>query len=128
MNSSLAFVARILLAAIFLISGTRKLMAFGFISGMLAKKGFPVADITLALTIALEIFGGAMLIANWHAKYAAWALAAFTLVAGTIFHNFWGSPSPEFDNQFNHFLKNIAIVGGLLMVAATSGDEDKLRA
>ena len=76
MHSSLTGVARILLAALFLISGVRKLMVFGIVSGMMAGKGFPVPDVFLGLAILLEIAGGLMLIANWNAKYAAWALAA----------------------------------------------------
>ena len=120
MNSPVGTIARSLLAAIFLISGVRKAMAFSIVSAMMAKKGFPAADVFLVLTIVLEIAGGLMLIANWNARYAAWALAAFTLAAGSIFHdfwNFWGSPQPEFNNQLNHFLKNLAIVGGLVLVA-----------
>ena len=120
MDSPLGTVARTLLAAIFLISGVRKAMAFSIVSAMMAQKGFPTADVFLVITIVLEIAGGLMLIANWNARYAAWALAAFTLAAGSIFHgfwNFWDSPQPEFNNQLNHFLKNLAIVGGLVLVA-----------
>jgi putative oxidoreductase len=127
MNQPLAMLARILLAAIFLISGVRKVMAFPIVAGMMSGKGFPFPEVFLAATIALEIVGGIMLVLNWNAKYAAWALAAFTLAAGSIFHGFWHVwtlPPPVFNNEFNHFLKNIAIVGGLLLVAALpSGDE-----
>jgi putative oxidoreductase len=120
MGTPVTLIARLLLASIFLISGVRKLLGFSIVSGMMAKKGFPVSDVFLVLTIILEISGSLMLIANWNARYAAWALAAFTLASGTIFHafwNVWGAPPPEFNNEFNHFLKNVAIVGGLLLVA-----------
>lgn len=123
MNALLTQIARLLLASIFVISGVRKAMAFGAVSGMMASKGFPIADVALVLTIILEIVGGILLVVNWHAKYAAWALAAFTLAAGTLFHAFWhkwGAPPPEFNNELNHFLKNVAIIGGLLMIAAQS--------
>lgn len=125
MTDSLNFAGRCLLAAIFLVSGVRKILAFGAVSGMMAGKGFPMPDVVLAATIALEILGGLMLIANWQARAAALALAAFTLVAGAIFHGFWGhfnAPPPQFNNELNHFLKNVAIVGGLLLVAAGSND------
>ena len=120
MNPLLGHAARILLAALFVISGTRKILAFGFVSGMMAQKGFPIADVFLVATIVVEIAGGLMLVANWNAKYAALTLAAFTLATAAIFHgfwNFWGAPLPEFNNQLNHFLKNVAIAGGLLLVA-----------
>lgn len=120
MTTPLSLLARCLLAAIFVISGVRKVLAFGPVSGMMAAKGFPMPDAFLAATIVLEIAGGLMLIANWNARYAAWALAAFTLAAGSIFHGFWhvwDAPPPVFNNELNHFLKNLAIVGGLLLVA-----------
>ena len=84
----------------------------------MAKTGFPLPNVVLALTILLELAGGVMLILNWQARYAAVALAAFTLAAGLIFHNFWAASPDQITNQFNHFLKNVAIVGGLLLVAA----------
>lgn len=126
MSTTMATLARTLLAVIFLVSGVRKVMGFGGVSGMMAAKGFPMADVVLAATIVLELAGAVMLIANWNAKCAAWALAAFTLAAGTIFHGFWnhwGAPPAAFNNELNHFLKNVAIIGGLLMVAATSSSD-----
>jgi len=129
MNPSLHTLARTLLAAIFLISSVRHIMGFAIVSGMMARKGFPVPEVFLALTIVLEIVGGLMLVANWSARYAAWALAAFTLAAGAIFHGFWNvwtASPPEFNNEFNHFLKNVAIVGGLLLIATSRSDETPL--
>jgi putative oxidoreductase len=119
MNSSIAPVARILLTAIFLVSGVRKIMAFAAVSAMMTKRGLPAPDVLLALSIVLDLAGGLMLIANWHVKYAAWALAAYTLVAGVLFHgfwDFWGASPGEFSNQLNHFLKNVGIIGGLLLL------------
>jgi putative oxidoreductase len=126
MKSSVDTLARTLLAAIFLISSFRHLTGFAMVSGMMARKGFPVPEVFLSLTIMLEIVGGLMLIVNWHARYAACALAAFTLAAGSIFHGFWNvwaAPAPEFNNEFNHFLKNVAIVGGLLLIALSPSKE-----
>lgn len=117
MNSPVTLLARCLLASIFVVSGVRKIFGFSFVSGMMAGKGFPMPDVMLVVTIGLEIVGGLMLIANWNARYAAWALAAFTLAAGVIFHGFWSVPPAAFNNEFNHFMKNLAIVGGLLLVA-----------
>lgn len=119
---SLAFLARGLMALIFLVSGVRKAFAFPAVAAMMGAKGFPAPEVFLVLTIALEIAGGLMLVIGWQVRCAALALAAFTLVAGIIFHGFWahwGAPGSQFANELNHFLKNIAIVGGLLQAAAT---------
>ena len=127
MNSSVALVARILLASIFLISGVRKIMAFSIVAGMMGGKGFPMPEVMLGLTIALELVGGVLLILNVMTRPVAIALAAFTVVAGAIFHNFWaktGLPPPEYNSDLNHFLKNVAIAGGLLMVAAVPVETD----
>ena len=129
MKSSLDTLARTLLAAIFLISSFRHLTGFAVVSGMMARKGFPLPEVFLTLTITIEIIGGLMLVANWNARYAAWVLAAFTLAAGSIFHGFWNvwaAPAPEFNNEFNHFLKNVAIVGGLLLIAISPSKEKSI--
>jgi putative oxidoreductase len=126
MKPSLDTLARTLLSAIFLISSVRHITGFAIVAGMMARKGFPVPEVFLALTIILEIAGGLMLVLNWNARYAAWVLAAFTLAAGSIFHGFWNvwaAPPPEFNNEFNHFLKNLAIVGGLLLIAVSPSQE-----
>lgn len=125
MNSALACLARCLLASIFLFSGVRKVLAFAAVSGMMAGKGFPMSDVVLVLTIALEIGGGLMLVVNRHARWAALALAGFTLAASVIFHGFWhawDAPQPQFNNELNHFLKNIAIIGGLLLIVAGTSE------
>jgi putative oxidoreductase len=67
----------------------------------------------------VELIAGAMLIIGWHTRLAAWGPAIFTLVAALIGHQFWAADAAQFVNQLNHFLKNIAIIGGLLMVAAS---------
>jgi putative oxidoreductase len=129
MKPALDILARTLLAAIFLVSSIRQIMGFAVISAMMARRGFPVSEVFLVLAIILEIASGLMLILNWNARYAALALAAFTLAAGSIFHGFWTvwtAPPPQFNNEFNHFLKNMAIVGGLLLIAA-SRSEDKVQ-
>ena len=121
MNSALAFFARLLLASLFIVAGVRKAMTFQGVAQLMATKGFPSPEVLLVLTILLEVGGGLLLILNWQARIAAVALALFTIAAGVIFHDFWvhiGGDAGALNNQLNHFLKNVAIVGGLLHVAA----------
>lgn len=109
-------VARVLIAIIFVAAGLSKLMAFGPTADYIASQGIPLAPLVTAGTIALEIGGGLMLIAGFQARWAAAALAFFTLVAALLFHNFWAAAPEQFQNQLIHFQKNLAMVGGLLMV------------
>ena len=75
---------------------------------------------TLAAAIALlvEIIGGVALIAGFGTRIAALALAVFTLVASFFFHNYWAMPADQQFVQQLLFFKNMAVVGGLLTLAA----------
>lgn len=118
---------RLLLGALFVVSGVRKILAWpGPLASMqsvglpaMEIAGYPLVQILLVATIVIEIVGGLMLVTGLGAKPAAVVLALFTLAAGVLFHNFWTlTDAMQYSNQLNHFLKNVAIIGGLLVVAA----------
>lgn len=117
-NPIVPLAGRILLAAIFLVAGYGKLMAFAGTSGYFAKLGFPAPDVMTVLAIAVELGGALLLIAGWHARWAAWALILFVAIATFAAHRFWELDAAQYLNQMNHFLKNLALIGGLLYVAA----------
>jgi len=119
MNTTmLTLVGRCLIAALFLVAGTRKVLAFAGSAAYFTKLGFPAPEAMTALAIAIEIGGSLMLILGWKTRWAALLLAIFTVVATLMAHRFWQFDAAQFANQLNHFLKNIAIVGGLAFVAA----------
>ena len=104
---------RLLLAAIFLLSGWSKLSDPGATIGYMQSVGLPFANLGVAIAIAVELVGGALLVIGYRTKLAAAALALFTVVTAVFFHSALGD-----QNQFIHFFKNIAITGGLLQVIA----------
>jgi putative oxidoreductase len=112
-------VGRILLALLFLVAGTRKLMAVAGSAGYFAKLGLPMPEVMVWVAIALEIGGAILLIVGWKTRWAALALGLFTLIATFAAHRFWEVDAAQYANQMNHFLKNLAIVGGMLIIAAT---------
>jgi putative oxidoreductase len=119
MNAPMLLAGRILLAALFLVAGIRKLMAVAGSAGYFAKLGFPMPEVLVWVVIVVEIGGALLLILGWHARKAAWLLILFTLIATFAAHRFWEPEmAAQYANQMNHFLKNLAIVGGLLFVAA----------
>jgi len=118
MNHSAMLVGRILLSLVFLIAGYRKLMGVAASAGYFAKLGFPMPDVMVWVAIAIELGAGILLVLGWKARWAAWFLALFTLVAAFAAHRFWEVDPAQYANQMNHFLKNLAIVGGLMFVAA----------
>lgn len=118
MTDGLALVGRVLLAWLFLVSGVDKLGAFAGTAGYIASTGLPMPEVLAVATIALEIGGGLLLAIGFKARWAAAAFAAFTLVATLLFHNYWAAPEAQQFMQRLMFLKNLSIVGGLLMVVA----------
>lgn len=116
-NATILLVGRILMAAIFLIAGTRKVLAFAGTAGYFTKLGFPAPEVMVVIAIAVEIIGGIALVIGWRTRWAAWLLALFTLIALLMAHRFWEFDAAQYANQMNHFLKNLAIIGGLLFVA-----------
>ena len=117
-NASAALVGRILLALIFILSGFGKITGFDGTVGYIASKGLPMPQVVAALTILVELGGGILLAVGYKARWAALALAAFSILAGLLFHNFWASPAAEAMNQQINFMKNLSIAGGMLMVFA----------
>jgi putative oxidoreductase len=115
------FSARLLMAAIFVLSGLRKALAFAGTAGYFAKLGLPAPEVITALVILIEVGGGLLLIAGWQLKPVALAMAAFTLATAFIGHAFWAAPPEQFGGQLNNFMKNVAMVGGFLLLAGTAG-------
>lgn len=104
-------IGRVLLAAIFIISGLSKIGNYTGTAAYMASAGVP--GILLPLVILLEVGGGLALVLGWRTRLAAVALAAFSLVAAFLFHNHW-----QDQTQLIMFLKNLAIAGGFLVLAA----------
>jgi putative oxidoreductase len=117
-QNALALIGRTLLALIFVIAGYTKIGDFSGTADYVAARGLPLPQLVAALTIALELGAGIALIAGFHARWAALALAVFSMAAGTIFHNFWAAPPERATTEYLMFMKDIAISGGLLAIAA----------
>jgi len=118
LQNPLSLIGRLLLAALFLPAGISKIGGFAGTAGYIASKGLPLPEVGAAIAIVVEILGALALIAGFGTRLAALALALFTLVATFIFHNFWGVPADQAFVQQLMFYKNIAVVGGLLILAA----------
>jgi putative oxidoreductase len=108
----LTLVARILLATLFLWSGFGKIGGFAGTVGYIASKGLPLAQALAAATVLVEIGAGLLLLIGWKARWAALALAIFTVLAAVLFHNYWAVPEAQKMMQQISFMKNLAIIGG----------------
>jgi putative oxidoreductase len=101
--------ARILLAVMFFMAGIGKIGAYAGTQGYMESQGLP--EMLLPAVIGLEIIGSIMLVVGWKIRYAAFALAGFTILSALMFHL-------NFADQIQSimFMKNLAIAGGLLLL------------
>jgi putative oxidoreductase len=118
LTSTAALVGRILLAALFIVSGFGKISGYDGTAGYMAAKGLPMVNVLLPLTIALELGGGILLAVGFKARWIALLFFLFLIPTTFIFHAFWGIDPKEAATQQINFLKNVSIMGGMLMVFA----------
>jgi putative oxidoreductase len=118
MQRYLPLAGRLLLALLFLLSGFEKITGFTGTAGYIAAKGLPLPQLAAAGAIVFELAGSVMLVLGWKARWGALLLFIFTAIATVFFHNFWAVPAEQSTNQMIHFMKNLAIMGGLLYVMA----------
>jgi putative oxidoreductase len=110
-------VGRLAIALIFVLSGAMKVGSFAQFTAGLEAGGLPAPQV---LGVAVELGGGLALVVGLQARLAALGLVVFTIAATLIAHRFWEVTDPQAAQvQTIMFLKNIAIIGGLLYVAAT---------
>ena len=102
---------RVLLAALFLISGLGKIGSYAATAGYLVAAGLPTA--LLPVVIATEVVGAIAIVAGRQTRVTAFLLAGFTLLSALIYHNDFGDQV-----QLIMFLKNLSITGGFLLLVA----------
>ena len=120
MDRWLLVLGRVLLSVIFILSGLGKIPHFHDIAGMMAQKGIPLATVALVITLCIEIGGGLMVLTGFGARYAALILFLWLIPVTLVFHHFWGLPAEQQQDQMVNFLKNVAIMGGLLILMFAS--------
>lgn len=105
-------IGRLFVAFIFLMAGINKIGNPAGAQGYMASYGMPLTGLFLIGAIAIEILGSLSLIIGYYAKLGAWALIIFMIPTTLIFHTNFAD-----QNQFIHFMKNVAMTGGLLYIA-----------
>lgn len=119
LQRNLPLVGRVLLSLIFLASGLMKLGDWSGNIAYMESKGFFLTHLFLAAATVIEIAGALMVMLGWRARLGAAALALFTVVAAVTMHNFWSVSDGMMKMvETAMFLKNLTIVGGLLLVVA----------
>ena len=123
-NKSFLVVGRVLLGLIFITSGYGKLMDFSGTAAHMESVGMPLVPLMLVGAIAVELGAGLSVFLGIKARWGALALFLFLIPTTLIFHKFWGLDNPDMAMmQHINFMKNIAIMGGMLVVAAAGPDQ-----
>lgn len=117
-QDTLVLLGRLLLAWLFVPAGWGKIAGFAGTAGYIAAKGLPLPEVLAAAAIAIELGLGLLLLVGFKARWAALGLAIFIAVITPIFHNYWAMLEAQVMMQKQAFDKNLAVLGGLLVVAA----------
>ena len=117
-QSVLNLIGRLLIVALFLPAGLAKLAGFEGTLGYFASLGIPAPTFALAATIVIEIVGSIALLVGFQTRLVATILAIFTLLAAVTGHAFWAAPADAVFIAQLLFFKNIAVMGGLLVLAS----------
>ena len=111
-------VGRILMALIFLLSGFNKITGWHQTAQFMAAKGMPLVPLFLAGAIVVELGGGLSVLLGFKTRIGATVLFLFLIPTTLIFHNFWALQGMEKTINMIMFMKNLAIMGGLAVLAA----------
>jgi putative oxidoreductase len=116
MDAALAL-GRVVLVAMFVVSGLGKLNDLSATAAFIASKGLPFAEL-LAFGAGLsETCGGLMIVFGYRTRLAAMVLIVFTAAATVLVHDFWNLADVERINELAHAWKNLALIGGLIVLA-----------
>jgi putative oxidoreductase len=117
-QDTLALIGRVVLAWFFMPAGWGKIVGFAGAVGYATSAHLPMPQVGIAVGLLIELLGGLLLLVGFRTRWAALALAVFTVVAAIFFHNYWTLPDAQQMMQKLNFTKNLAIAAGLLAFAA----------
>ena len=117
-HPALALVGRLLICYIYVTSGIAKVFSWGANEQYMATRHLPAIPLLLALATLVEVGGSLCLIFGWKARLAAFVMFGYTAILTVLFHNYWAASGNLAGMQETHFRKNLAIMGGLLMIAS----------
>jgi putative oxidoreductase len=117
MQNLAALAGRVLIAVIFLMSGLDKIIHYSGTLGYMVKAGLPFTEGLLVASILVEIGCGLALVAGWKTRWAAALLFLWMIPVTAVFHNPLGAGAAV-QEQMVHLMKNLAIMGGMLLLVA----------
>jgi putative oxidoreductase len=120
-GNGLLLLARVLIGGVFLLTGAMKLIDISQFAGYLAMTGLPAPQVMALAAAIVEFVCGLAIVLGLQLRVATLVLVVFTIVATLMAHRFWTYPAAEWENQFNHFIKNVMVIGGLIALFVARG-------
>lgn len=108
---------RILISVVFILGGIGKITGFSMEEGMVAAKHLPLPAVALGIALVLELAGGLAILLGLFTRLTSWILFLYLIPTTLVFHNFWAMQGMDRIDGMVHFEKNLAIMGGLLILA-----------
>jgi putative oxidoreductase len=119
-SAPVVFIGRLLFVLIFLMSGFTHFAKQTI--GFAASQGVPLASVLVPLSGLIAFFGALSILLGYRARLGAWLVAIF-LIGVTPMHKFWGITDPMMQQmQMVMFMKNLAMLGGALLITQFGSD------
>jgi len=115
-HPAVPFVGRLLIVYIFATSGIAKVFSWQANVQYVSTRHLPMVPVFLAVAAMIEIGGSICLITGYRAREAAMIMFLYMIPLTVLFHNYWAATGMLAGMQETHFRKNVAIMGGLLIV------------
>ncbi|MGO9641109.1 MAG: DoxX family protein [Candidatus Acidiferrales bacterium] len=116
-NRLTSFVGRVLVTPIFLVTGYMKATHFAATTATLASMKIPLATVATAIVILIELGGGISVLLGFKTRFCAWIMFLYLIPVTFLVHSFWKMPGAAQTDNMVHFLKNLSIMGALLLLA-----------
>ena len=122
-SDTAALIGRLFFLSMFLLFGYGKLTGYAGTVSYMGSPGLPAPGLFTVLAIIIEIGAGLLVLVGYKTRLVCLGLAIYVLISAFIGHSQFGDP-----DQFQHFMKNMAIVGGSLAFVASGGGRYSLDA
>ena len=119
--SYLILLARVLLSSPFLYSGVDKCWHWSAAQREVAASGLPWPTLLHLVTVVVQLGGGFSLLLGIEPRLGALLLLLFLIPVTVMYHPFWKRSGADLVTEADHFLSNLAIIGGLLVIVALGG-------
>jgi putative oxidoreductase len=116
----LVALGRVLLASLFIVGGIRHFWILPAVTEALRARGLPLPRLALIVASLFEVGAGLLLALGLFVFWAALGLVGFTIVAGLLLLNFWDQQGEQRAASIMSWRSNIALIGGLIVAAATA--------